>query len=370
MDRPELRHLVNCVVLPQKGKMPHASEASGSDMDGDVYFVSWDARLVPQRDSDDPMDYQAMPREEESVTMEVRAEGERGRGTQREGPRARDACPGYQDYTCPGAQGLRLSGLALCMQRRILCSGLLGRGLWGWGSKACCPSPSRRALRCTALQAVHRFFVDQMLNVNVGIICNAHVVHADLSGASSEACKELAKQAALAIDFAKTGVPGVMPPRLKPEYYPDFMEKEDKEMYESRRVLGQLYRRIKGLAEGADSLGRTLEAAPPRPDPGSPGRTGDGEPSGLSGTSVRMEAVRRGRGALRLAGHRVEDVAGAYNPSLLRGIPDSALQPYLESARRSKMRYDRGLLEIMHSVSPPLLCPATNCVCTHNHRAS
>ena len=38
--------------------MPHANEASGSDLDGDIYFVTWDENIVPPgRKSCTPMGY-------------------------------------------------------------------------------------------------------------------------------------------------------------------------------------------------------------------------------------------------------------------------------------------------------------------------
>ncbi|KAL9247739.1 hypothetical protein vseg_021140 [Gypsophila vaccaria] len=71
VDVPALHHMVDCVVFPQKGKRPHPNECSGSDLDGDVYFVCWDSELIPPRQVE-PMDYEAAKSEEldHDVTME------------------------------------------------------------------------------------------------------------------------------------------------------------------------------------------------------------------------------------------------------------------------------------------------------------
>ncbi|KAJ6321896.1 hypothetical protein OIU77_011893 [Salix suchowensis] len=60
VDVPALHHMVDCIVFPQKGKRPHTNECSGSDLDGDVYFVCWDRDLIPRR-TFPPMDYTAAP---------------------------------------------------------------------------------------------------------------------------------------------------------------------------------------------------------------------------------------------------------------------------------------------------------------------
>ncbi|XP_010527810.1 PREDICTED: RNA-dependent RNA polymerase 1 [Tarenaya hassleriana] len=68
---PELYHMVDCVVFPQKGPRPHPNECSGSDLDGDIYFVCWDSELIPPRTSE-PMDYTPEPAQilDHDVTIE------------------------------------------------------------------------------------------------------------------------------------------------------------------------------------------------------------------------------------------------------------------------------------------------------------
>ncbi|KAG2653844.1 hypothetical protein PVAP13_1NG415300 [Panicum virgatum] len=71
VDVPDLHHMFDCVVFPQQGPRPHPNECSGSDLDGDIYFVSWDQSLIPRR-MVDPMDYTPAPAEtlDHDVTIE------------------------------------------------------------------------------------------------------------------------------------------------------------------------------------------------------------------------------------------------------------------------------------------------------------
>ncbi|KAJ5288851.1 hypothetical protein N7478_001881 [Penicillium angulare] len=57
VDKPELRHLHNVVVLPQTGDHDIASMCSGGDLDGDDYLVLWDKDLIPRDWFTKPMQY-------------------------------------------------------------------------------------------------------------------------------------------------------------------------------------------------------------------------------------------------------------------------------------------------------------------------
>lgn len=46
VDVPDLRYLFNVVVFSQKGNRPRCNMMSGGDLDGDVYFVTWDSELL------------------------------------------------------------------------------------------------------------------------------------------------------------------------------------------------------------------------------------------------------------------------------------------------------------------------------------
>lgn len=45
-------------------------------------------------------------------------------------------------------------------------------------------------------------------------------------------------------DFPKSGKPALLSKELRPEIYPDFMQKKDKESYPSKKVLGRIFRAI------------------------------------------------------------------------------------------------------------------------------
>lgn len=69
VDKPELHYLKDVVIFPQKGKRPHPNECSGSDLDGDMYFITWNPELIPRISYEEPMDYKAPPEKVESPSI-------------------------------------------------------------------------------------------------------------------------------------------------------------------------------------------------------------------------------------------------------------------------------------------------------------
>ncbi|KAL1203607.1 RNA-dependent RNA polymerase 1 [Cardamine amara subsp. amara] len=166
---PALNHMVDCVVFPQKGSRPHPNECSGSDLDGDIYFVCWDPELIPPKMSE-PMDYT--------------------------------------------------------------------------------PEPAEILDHDVTIEEIEEYFVNYIVNDSLGIIANAHTAFADKEPlkAFSNQCLELARKFSVAVDFPKTGVAAEIPQHLYVKEYPDFMEKPDKPTYESRNVIGKLFREVKERA--------------------------------------------------------------------------------------------------------------------------
>ncbi|CAK7237502.1 hypothetical protein SBRCBS47491_009998 [Sporothrix bragantina] len=87
------------------------------------------------------------------------------------------------------------------------------------------------------------FFVKHMKHDTLPSIAIAHRAFADQleDGAMNPRCLELAQLHSQAVDYAKTGVPALMPHRLSPRDRPHWMGKSFKRTYHSVTALGQIY---------------------------------------------------------------------------------------------------------------------------------
>ncbi|KAI7904027.1 RNA dependent RNA polymerase-domain-containing protein [Cokeromyces recurvatus] len=96
------------------------------------------------------------------------------------------------------------------------------------------------------IRDIIKFFVNYISNDNLGSIANAHLATADISphGARDGKCMLLAQLHSDAVDFPKSGRPAKFTPDLRVHMFPDFMQKKDKPSYQSKKVLGRIFRAI------------------------------------------------------------------------------------------------------------------------------
>jgi hypothetical protein len=66
---PSLRHLVNCVAFSKKDKRPLPNVLSGGDLDGDLYFVTWD-NMFNEIENKEPIDYPKSDAKNENLDLE------------------------------------------------------------------------------------------------------------------------------------------------------------------------------------------------------------------------------------------------------------------------------------------------------------
>jgi len=133
------------------------------------------------------------------------------------------------------------------------------------------PSPLQLDRDCT-MDDITNFFINFIVNDNLGQLCTRHAIIADQSpiGVMSEDCIQLSRLASVAVDFPKTGIPVYIreAPWIETRIKPDFMAsypltEEDyransadsnsslygthpdrQHYYKSTKVLGKLYRHI------------------------------------------------------------------------------------------------------------------------------
>jgi RNA-dependent RNA polymerase len=104
--------------------------------------------------------------------------------------------------------------------------------------------PSELSSKNVDINDIIKFFKEYLSNDVIGVICHRHLAIADQSKqlANDKTCIKLAKLQSRAVDFQKSGKPVTFEeiPFVPNLYYPDYMEKPDKQIYQSTSVLGKI----------------------------------------------------------------------------------------------------------------------------------
>jgi len=111
------------------------------------------------------------------------------------------------------------------------------------------------------LEALYDFFILYLRNHSLGIISNAHAVKSDEYGIRSAQAIDLAYLASESVDFVKTGVIVDLAKEVRPEKFPDYMEKSDKPSYKSAKAIGMMFRDV---VDALESFEKLLESEDPQ----------------------------------------------------------------------------------------------------------
>ena len=88
-------------------------------------------------------------------------------------------------------------------------------------------------------------FTNYLKNESVGRVATAHLVAAEQEdeGVRSRKCLQLSAIHSIAVDYAKSGIPAILPKELMPTSYPDFMERIYRKTHRSEHPMGRLWRK-------------------------------------------------------------------------------------------------------------------------------
>ncbi|KAL0477225.1 RNAi component RdRP [Acrasis kona] len=186
VDNSLLRHHTNCIVFPIKGERPIQTKCSNGDLDGDIYWVTWDERIFPT--------HTASPMESNKTSS---------------------------------------SSLDPFSMINLLKFAPFDFGLTSQ----------------VDLKSVKKFFVDYITNDVLGVVAQNWLALADEHKALHPKCVQLADLHQVAVSYEKSGIPAKMTKDLRAEKYPDFMENQTKKMYESNQIIGVLFRQVRGEYE-------------------------------------------------------------------------------------------------------------------------
>ncbi|GMR53940.1 hypothetical protein PMAYCL1PPCAC_24135, partial [Pristionchus mayeri] len=197
IDVPGLIHLVDVVVFPMHGPRPHPDEMAGSDLDGDEYSLIWDPQLLFDHNEEASL----FPSGEDVINWPIKK---------------------------------------------------MPNGEVDWDA-------------CE--KSLAEFYIEAVTQEQIGVLSHAHLATSDYYGLENKASRSLAKKISQSLDFQKNGIAPeemttkemedpddptrVIPPE-KAARKPDYMEKMRDAGYESRGIMGKIFREIKRFQHAID----------------------------------------------------------------------------------------------------------------------
>lgn len=188
--------LFDVLVFSVDGEIPEPAKMGGGDLDGDLYIVLWQPDLMPTIDHP-PMLY---------------------------------------DVHVPNSRSLSCGSIS--------------------SADTSARSPASTVMVNSNITPEHYadFWLQFAQSNILSSIANAHACWADKNpdGVRSKECLELARLASVAVDFAKTGVPAILPTQLRPRSWPHWMDHPGAQ-FQSTSVLGQIHSCIQSAITAASA---------------------------------------------------------------------------------------------------------------------
>lgn len=205
IDLPELRDIRNTLMFSQKGSRPEPNKMAGSDLDGDEYAVTWDNRLFLNEWNKCTVEGNS------AATTKMRSSTKRINFS--------NAKQAARELSLANASPLEYLRPPMADSSELSDEGNLTKLL------------------------IDHFFECNRLDV-IGLIGMLWQDYAARSGAGCSKCTHLAELHSVAVDYAKSGVPAVVPRELKlsgrcPRYETFNLRASDPILYLS--FLSQLY---------------------------------------------------------------------------------------------------------------------------------
>ncbi|KAJ7134927.1 RdRP-domain-containing protein [Mycena crocata] len=101
VNKPELKHLTNCIVFAASGSHSEPDRMGNGDLDGDLYFAIFNPALIPERRSPPPVAVANKPMtRNKTITISGRAQTISGRGVRQNMDMRKDAIETFISMRC------------------------------------------------------------------------------------------------------------------------------------------------------------------------------------------------------------------------------------------------------------------------------